>query len=263
MKICLLEVGPSGPLLNNHRENIIESFKDDYYFVTHDNEHPKAMSFNKGFCWAKNRNYLAKHVPKKYDYYWFTDYDVSYKSMTQFSVYDQIIKDLTKMKPAVMVCHDESKAKNNYGGLTYEGNEYQNIAMSNNQMKIIHADLLDWFFPMPFEFGGIWDACHFFNVLEIPFLDSIICTFNVQCHGLISNPKSQGGNMTAMHNILNNTFKEKIPKNISHSELKSLQQQRAKSLKPKQFNIKNIQLNDYFNVTKLNQIKTHDYLYSN
>lgn len=109
---------------------------------------------------------------------------------------------------------------------------------------------------MPFEFGGIWDACHYFNVLEIPFLDSVICTFNVQCYGLISNPKSQGGDMSSMHNVLNNTFKIKMPKNISHIEFKSLQQQKARLLKPKQFNIENIQLNNYFDITKLNKIKS-------
>jgi hypothetical protein len=251
MKICLLEVGPSGPLLNN-RENIIQFFKDDYYFVTHDIAHPKAMSFNKGFCWAKNRNYLAKHVPKKYDYYWFTDYDVSYKSMTKLSVYDQVTKDLAKMQPAVMVCHDESKVKNNYGGVRYEGNEYKNIAMSNNQMKIIHADLLDWFFPMPTQFGGVHDCCHYFNVLEIPFLDSVICTFNVKCEGMVSEARSQGGNMQAMHNYIEKAFGPELPKKTTHSFFKYVMQNKVGVMTPQKFTgINDTQIHKFFDANHI------------
>lgn len=233
MKICLLEVGPKGPL-KEIRSELIEDFGDDYFFVTHDKEVDGALSFNQGKCWAENRNYLAANVPRNYDYYWFTDYDVSY-AVKNGRVKAQIIKDLETMKPAVMVCNDPSKLQNNTGGILDTGEEYKNIAMSNNHMKIVHKDLLDWFFPMPTLFGGIHDCCHWFNVLETPLLESVICTFNVKCQGMISEARSQGGNMQAMHNYLEKSFMSELPRNVTHEKFKSVMQHRASLLTPKSF----------------------------
>lgn len=244
MKICLLEVGPKGPL-KEIRSELIEDFGDDYFYVTHDEHVEGALSFNPGMCWAENRNYLAANVPRNYDYYWFTDYDVAY-AVKDGRVKAQIIKDLEVMKPAVMVCNDPSKLQNNTGGIVDTGEEYKNIAMSNNHMKIIHKDLLDWFFPMPTQFGGIHDCCHFFNVLETPFLESVICTFNVKCQGMVSEARSQGGNMQAMHNYVEKAFGHELPKNITHQQFKAIMQQKVGQLTPKKFTSTK-SISDYFN----------------
>tara|TARA_E500000331_G_C17207320_1_gene691984 strand:- start:522 stop:1280 length:759 start_codon:yes stop_codon:yes gene_type:complete len=245
MKVCLLEVGPKGPL-TEIRSELLEDFGDDYFYVTHDEKVDGALSFNRGKCWAENRNYLAANVPRNYDYYWFTDYDVNYTTK-KGRIKEQIVKDLESTRPAVMVCNDPSKFQNNTGGIKDTGEEYKNIAMSNNHMKIVHKDLLDWFFPMPTMFGGIHDCCHFFNVLETPFLESVICTFNVECKGMISEPRSQGGNMQAMHNYIEQAFGSELPKEATHQEFKSIMQNKSASLTPKNFagvdNIKN-----YFNL---------------
>ena len=185
MKLCVLETSPIGPL--QYRESFLANKFCDFYFVTHDEFHPNSVAFNSGKCWAYNRNMLASRFLKQYDYYWFTDYDVDYKSMTDLGIVDQIIMDLKHTNPAVMVCYDESK---DYP--LPDKNSYRCSLMTNNQMKIIHSSLIDWFFPMPIYCGGIWDCCHFMNVLEIPFMKNVIINYNVHCRGLISEEKSQG-----------------------------------------------------------------------
>lgn len=259
MKICFLEVSPKGPLSGDHRDHIKDFFKDDYYFVTHDEKSQdknfKEMNFNKGFVWAKNRNYLAKNVPRNYDYYWFSDYDVKYESKTNLSVCNQILKDLILKKPAVMVCHDESKIKSNNGGVKNNSSEkYKNIMMSNNQMKIIHRSLLDWFFPLPFHTGGKWDACHYFNVLETPFVESVICTYNVECKGLISEKRSAGGNMDKIHDELLPCFNNKTKKINLHKEFKNHYIGVANNSSIKKFDFDSYNLNNYFNIEKLKKI---------
>ena len=136
--MCLLEVGPKGPL-TEIRSELLEDFGDDYFYVTHDEKVDGALSFNRGKCWAENRNYLAANVPRNYDYYWFTDYDVNYTTK-KGRIKEQIVKDLESTRPAVMVCNDPSKFQNNTGGIKDTGEEYKNIAMSNNHMKIVHKE---------------------------------------------------------------------------------------------------------------------------
>lgn len=43
-------------------------------------------------------------------------------------------------------------------------------------MKVVHHSLMQWFFPMVTKFGGGVEACHLFNILEIPFLKNVICS---------------------------------------------------------------------------------------
>lgn len=247
MKICLLEVGPKGPL-KEIRSELIEDFGDDYFYVTHDEEVEGALSFNQGKCWAENRNYLAANVPRNYDYYWFTDYDVKYM-VKEGRVKDQIVKDLELMKPSVMVCDCPNRVHDNSGGIRDTGDRYKNIAMSNNHMKIVHKDLLDWFFPMPTLFGGIHDCCHWFNVLETPFLDSVICTFNVKCEGMISEARSQGGNMQAMQNYVSQAFGPELPKRTTHHWFKSVMQHKASISSPQEFTgLDDVQLHHYFDL---------------
>ena len=52
--------------------------------------------------------------------------------------------------------------------------EYSIIPFTHCGMKVIHHSLMDWFFPMVTRFGGGVEACHFFNIQEIPFLKNVI-----------------------------------------------------------------------------------------
>ena len=203
MKICMLETSPSGPVdigSIGKRKQIIESDKCDFFFVTHNDFHPDGISFRKGERWASNRNFLASfaEAKEKYDYFWFTDYDVNYTSNTHLSVVEQIIEDLEEYNPAILVCFDPNKQhshshKNIY--LPYDPSlPIRSALMTNNQMKIVHKSLIDYFFPMPLSFGSIWDTCLYFNLLEVPFIGHTAMTYNVYGSGMISEPQSQGNN---------------------------------------------------------------------
>ena len=43
------------------------------------------------------------------------------------------------------------------------------LPFSHCGMKVVHHSLMQWFFPMVTRFGGGVEACHLFNILEIPF----------------------------------------------------------------------------------------------
>jgi hypothetical protein len=244
MKICMLETSPKGKLVHRN-ENI------DIFFVTHDEYNPEALSFNKGMSWAKNRNYLFTNRPSNYDYYWFTDYDVKYTSDTELSVVDQIKKDLIDYNPLVLVCDSKSKnypKKNNA--------KVQSLLFSNNQMKIVHKSVIDLFFPMPTIYGGIWDTCHYFNVIESCFLGKVAVTSNVYCEGVISEARSQGNmdSMSRIHSDLNICLLK--DNNLSHNEFKLLYQQKGleTELIKEDIDVQNF-YNSMFNESKLRNLK--------
>jgi len=254
MKVCFLEVTPKGPLEGSHRDVLIDKFGKDYYFVNHDEDSDGCFSFNKGFKWAQNRNYLAANIPQDYDYYWFSDYDVNYQSQTELDEYDQIIKDLNEMQPGVMVCYDPTKNDSAYK--PYSGKSFSTISMSNNHMKIVHKSLLDWFFPMPTQFGGIWDACHYFNILETPFKESVVCTYNVFCQGLVSEPRSQGNHqaMDNLHKELNNCMVPSL-RFPSWKDAKNHFITQTKNLEPIPFTPEKTKFESIFDVEKLSQLR--------
>ena len=236
MKLVMLETSPTGPL-HVHRR-FLRHKSLDYRFVTHHEPHPKAAAFRQGENWISNRNFLAASVPRRYDYYWFTDGDVAYTSQTRKGVVSQIIADLEKYHPAVMVCYDSTKR--DYGEDTGEPRAF---LMSNNQMKIIHHSLIDWFFPHHFwvEGAGQWENCHLQNVLEAPFRHHIMMTPNVHARGMVSRPASQPGssaqgfaNMQRMHDWIRPSFKEPMPSGATHREYKAacLADNRTRKLLP-------------------------------
>ena len=209
MKLCVLETSPAGPVDNgdiNKRKDFVEDENCDFYFVTHNEEHSDAIEFRKGHRWASNRNYLAEYAFKmeKYDYFWFTDYDVDYTSNTKLSVVEQILQDLEKTHPAILVCFDPHKQNSNNHKNIYLPPDsmlpIRSALMTNNQMKIVHKSLMKYFFPMPLRFGSIWDTCLYFNLLEIPFIGHTAMTYNVYGSGLVSEPTSQG-NQSSMNQM--------------------------------------------------------------
>lgn len=245
MKICMLETSPSGPL-RHRREDL------DFFFVTHDKENKNSLSYNPGFKWAENRNFLASNFNNnQYDYYWFTDYDVVYSTNTELNVVDQIKKDLSEYNPLVLVCDSQSKNYPKNGNL-----KVQSFLFSNNQMKIVHKSVLDLFFPMPTKYGCIWDTCHYFNVIESCLLGKVALTSNVFAEGIISDPKSQGNHqsMHKIHSDINLILKK--DNNLSHQEFKSKYQSKSLKvdLKKDDIDIKEY-VNSFLDIEKLNKMK--------
>lgn len=229
--ICILEVSPTGPM-ENHVE-IFETY--DWYYVTHNEpleNDEKCINFNKGCRWATNRNYLydyVKNLETKYKYYLFIDYDVEITSNTDRNTMDQLIHDLNEYNPAVMVIND--KTKKDYK--TNPDTGVYNFMFSNNHLKIYHYTVLDHFFYLP-TFEGclqLWDACHFNNVNEIPFINYCLCTSNLTCKGLISgedsNPKDAEerdklffSKMQEMHELMSKQFSDKLIQFKTHQDIK-------------------------------------------
>jgi len=221
MKLVMLETTPAGPL-PGYREFAGHSALD-VRFVTYREPHPDAVAFRRGENWISNRNFLAATVPRRYDYYWFTEYDVKYTSRTDAGVVDQIIADLEAYHPAVMVCYDITK--HDYERI--EG-EPRTFLMSNNQVKIIHHSLLDWFFPQCFQIEGQWENCHLHNVLEYPFRHHVMMTSNVHARGMIreaaASPDTAAlgfANMQRMHDWIRPSFTALMPQGETHQEYKA------------------------------------------
>jgi len=192
MNNCVLYISPNGRIPRIH-----DTFKNsDVYYVTHDNPDEGAMSFNKGCNWAYNRNYLAENITRKYDYYIFIDYDVVFHID---NVEEAIEGCLEEYYPAVMTPVNAKKEKVIKGKI-------ENNPCTNNHIKIVHHSLVDYFFPMPCQFGGFWDCCCFFNVLASAFRKNIIHVHDIPCSGLVSSNYSHNSNPKEGHKVSDDMF---------------------------------------------------------
>jgi hypothetical protein len=193
--LAVLEVAPKAPT-PLHTQLFVNNPDCDFYMVTHDEAHPDALSFNQGWTWAQNRNDLACRVPRKYLYYCFVDYDVDLRSVTGKPVLDELLSVLREWNPAVLVTHNIQSGVDPFDQqLIDKGNTVGPVLFSNNMIKIVHHSLIDYFFPMPAQFGGFWDCCTAFNILEaIPFPDRILCAYNVKSRSLVSSGYEQARN---------------------------------------------------------------------
>ena len=176
-RICVLQVAPKIPNLDH-----VELFKNkkncDFYFVTHDEEHADAMQFCPNTTWTDTRNILAREVPKMYDYYAFVDYDFVFHPHGELNALDQMIEDLNKFEPAVLTYYPGQGFHTPFNqDMEYFNRfEYSIIPFTHCGMKVVHHSLMNWFFPMITRFEGGMDACHMFNIQEIPFLRNVICS---------------------------------------------------------------------------------------
>jgi len=176
-RLCVLQVTPENP-----NPDHVEYFKDkddcDFYFVTHDAEHPDALKYCPNTTWVDTRNILAAEVLKKYDYYAFIDYDYILRPQHDLDALEQILADLDIFEPAVLTYYPGHglitpyATDKNY----YESTDYSIIPFTHCGMKVVHHSLMDWFFPMVTKFGGGVEACHLFNILELPFLRNVVCS---------------------------------------------------------------------------------------
>lgn len=176
-KICVLQVAPSFPN-EEHVALFREKKESDFFFVTHDSPNPEAMQFCPNTTWVDTRNTLAKQNPGNYEYYAFIDYDYVLRPQEEKNALEQILFDLEKWNPAVLTYYPGRglitpfAADENY----FKKNEYSIIPFTHCGLKIVHHSLMDWFFPMVAQFGGGVEACHLFNIMEIPFLNNVICS---------------------------------------------------------------------------------------
>lgn len=180
-RLCILQVTPAEP--NSEHVKLFQDKKEcDFYFVTHDKEHPNAIKFCPNTTWVDTRNILAKNVPKEYEYYAFVDYDYIFRPQKQLGALEQILQDLNEYNPAVLTYYPGNGLITPYASNTeyFEKFEHSVMPFSHCGLKIVHHSLMDWFFPMITSFGGGVEACHLFNILEIPFLKHVVCGHNMK-----------------------------------------------------------------------------------
>ena len=190
-KFCVLQVTPYKPN-KQHIELFANKKESDFYFVTHDKPNPDALKFCPNTHWNETRDILIDLVPKNYEYYAFVDYDYNLRTRTDKNFYDQLINDLNKFNPSVLIPYP---GKGNSTDLVNDEKFFKERCYSINAfthcgLKVIHHSLLKWFFPMTTGFHHGWAASHFFNILEIPFLSSSITSHLLIYDNEVNNPNS-------------------------------------------------------------------------
>jgi len=186
-RLCVLQVTPSEPT-KEHVKLFNDKRDCDFYFVTHDKNHPDAMKFCPNTTWVDTRNVLASEVPKKYDYYAFVDYDFKFEPQGNLNALEQILEDLEEFEPAVLTYypgpgfHTPFNQDKEY----FNKYDYSVIPFTHCGMKVIHHSLMNWFFPMITRFDGGMDACHLFNIQEIPFLKNVVCSHKMIYDNLVT-----------------------------------------------------------------------------
>ena len=110
-------------------------------------------------------------MPKKYDYYAFVDYDFVFHPHGELNALEQMLEDLAKFEPAVLTYYPGKGFETpfNKDDIYFNKFQYSVIPFTHCGMKVVHHSLMNWFFPMVTRFEGGMDACHLFNVQEIPF----------------------------------------------------------------------------------------------
>tara|TARA_Y100001938_G_scaffold142545_1_gene213996 strand:- start:5445 stop:7343 length:1899 start_codon:yes stop_codon:yes gene_type:complete len=175
-RFCVLQVTPISP--NPEHVSMFAGQEEcDFYFVTHDGPNKDALKFCPNTTWTDTRNVLAAEVPKNYEYYAFVDYDYNFRPLADLAPKEQILADLAKYEPAVLTYYPGNGMTTPFAANTeYRDSRTASILpFSHCGMKIVHHSLMNWFFPMVTRFGGGVEACHLFNILEIPFLKNVVC----------------------------------------------------------------------------------------
>ena len=176
-KFCVLQVTPLTPN-PEHVQTFAEQEECDFFFVTHDGPNKDALKYCPNTTWTDTRNVLASLVPKDYEYYAFVDYDYIFRPLGNLGIKEQILKDLNDFSPAVLTYYPGKGMITPYAtDIEYrDSREASVIPFTHCGMKVVHHSLMNWFFPMLTNFGGGVEACHLFNILEIPFLRHVVCS---------------------------------------------------------------------------------------
>ena len=233
MKIAVLEICPFEP--TNHHKNLFFNKEKEgwhFFYVSHFKPNDE---FNNDFfiqkemndkhflgnypntSWAYTRNVLFDKIDKtKYDYYFFIDYDAhlsfneNAKKTNNLKIRDEFKHYLEKYNPPIAMPYyaDDIPKLNNL-----DKHECSTMLFTNNIIKIIRQDLLNWFLPYNLKYGGTYDACHFFNILEIPFKKWVCCIHSIivknQAHKAphYQNNQAHKQAMEAMYQEFKSAFK--------------------------------------------------------
>ena len=176
-RLCVLQVTPISP--NPEHIELFSQREDcDFFFVTHDAPNKDALKYCPNTTWTDTRNILAAQVPKHYEYYAFVDYDYNFRPLGELNPREQILEDLQTFEPAVLTYYPGRGMTTPFAdNLEYrDSREASILPFSHCGMKVVHHSLMNWFFPMVTRFGGSVEACHMFNILEIPFLKNVVCS---------------------------------------------------------------------------------------
>jgi hypothetical protein len=208
-RLCILQVTPEKP-----NPEHIEYFKDkpdcDFFFVTHNAEHPDALKFCPNTVWSETRNTLVELVPKQYDYYGFVDYDYILTTRSNLNPCEQVLEDLD-WNPAVLTYYPgKSLVDTPYAhDMDYlQSREKSCIPFTHAGFKMIHKSLLNWFFPMYTKYRVDIDACHMFNIQEIPFFKNVICSHKMVYDNGVSTGGAYNQNPGAAKLGMDNMWKE-------------------------------------------------------
>ena len=177
-KFCVLQVTPLTPN-PKHIEYFSKQEECDFFnFVTHDGPNKDALKYCPNTTWTDTRNILAAMVPQQYEYYAFVDYDYNFRPLRDLGVKEQILEDLNEFKPAVLTYYPGNGMTTPYAANTdyRDSKDASVLPFTHCGMKVVHHSLMKWFFPMITNFGGGVEACHLFNILEIPFLRHVVCS---------------------------------------------------------------------------------------
>lgn len=190
-KVCILQVTPENPnpqhlLYFQNKEN------SDFYFVTHDAPHKDSLKFCPNTTWAQTRNILCELVPKEYEYYAFVDYDYILRPQRDLEPLEQILEDL-EYNPAVLTYYPGNNMQTPYASDKnyFSSRDYSSIPFTHAGLKIVHHSLLKWFFPLCTNFSVDVDACHMFNIQEIPFLKNVVCSHKMIYDNGVSNDEAE------------------------------------------------------------------------
>jgi len=176
-KFCVLQVTPKEPN-PEHIKLFANKNHSDFFFVTHDSPNEQALKFCPNTTWTDTRNILATEVPKEYEYYAFVDYDYNFRPLRDLNPFEQILEDLEEYNPAVLTYYPGTGMITPFAtNVQYRDSKDASILpFSHCGMKVVHHSLMSWFFPMITRYGGGVEACHLFNILEIPFLKHVVCS---------------------------------------------------------------------------------------
>ena len=182
-RFCVLQITPEYPN-PEHEKLFLNEEESDFYFVTYKAYNKNSLKFCPNTLWSETRNILAELVPKSYDYYAFIDHDMGLESRSALNPYEQILEDLNTLNPAVLTYYpgrglDTPYAKDKK---YLESKDYSCMPFTHNGIKIVHESLLKWFFPLCTKFSVDIDACHMFNIKEIPFLKHVVCSHKMVHH---------------------------------------------------------------------------------
>lgn len=198
MRVCVLEISPAGPL--DDHAYLYDDKRLQFFYVTHNKKtlDKRCLAFRFHDNWADNRSYLAAHIDRSsFDYLMFIDYDVQLKSLTSNDVVTQLLHDLHKTHPAVLVPTAVEDTPQE---------SYHTKLFSNNQVKIVHSSLVDYFFPLPSQFGGFWDCASFWNVLEIPLQQHVVCTPYITTQSTVSDKYIHNTDHTVGHSAMQASY---------------------------------------------------------